>query len=168
MFDVARLIALVWAVVVVARARARVEGLALVVALYFFALAVASGVTIRNEGPLEPMIALLLALVGPTSMPRGRLPSLPGANLVVSWPAIVNAVACVSLVALARRLGARIDELPESSLETKRLDRLGRALVLVAAFEGIAAGTRLLPWMLDWGWGGSSPIFESAPALEPK
>jgi hypothetical protein len=168
MFDVARLIALTWALVVVLRARARLEAISLAVVGYFFALALVSGFTIRREGPLDPMFGLLLALIGPTSIPRGALPSLPGARLVVAHPAVVNVLACAALVALAWRLASRAYRLPAASLETSRLDRLGRALVLVAAFEGISAATRILPSMLDWGWGGSDPIFEGAPAIAPK
>jgi hypothetical protein len=168
MFDAARILALVWALAVVVRARAWIEAAVLLVLAYFFTLAVASGFTVRSEGPLEPMIALILALIGPTAMPRGALPPLPGAWLVVTWPAAVDVALCVALVARERSLAARVDTLPESSLETARLDRLGRALVLVAALEGMSAGLHVLPHMLDWGAGGSDPIFEGAPLLKPR
>ncbi len=168
MFDVARLLALAWALVAVIRGRAQLEAFSIVLVGYFFALAVVSGFTIRSEGPLDPMFALLLALIGPTSIPRGALPALPGARLVVAYPAFVNILACAALVALAWRLSARAYRLPAASLETNRLDRLARVLVLVAAFEGISAATRVLPYMLDWGWGGSDPIFQGAPATAPK
>jgi hypothetical protein len=168
MFDVARVIALLWALVVVVRARAWIEGAALGVLTYAFALSVASGVTIRNEGALQPMIALMLALIGPTAMPRGPLPPLPGAWLVVTWPAAVSVALCLVLVVRERALAARVDQLPESSAETARLDRLGRVLVLLAALEGVSAGLHALPRVLDWGSGGDDPIYEGAPALTPR
>jgi len=154
--------------VVVVRTRAWLEAVVLGVVAYFFALAVASGFTVRSDGPMQPMMALLLALIGPTSLPRGALPPLTGARLVVAWPAVVNIVASGALAARAWRLGARVYELPAASPETSRLARLGRALVLIAAFEGISAATRVLPYMLDWGWGGGDPIFEGAPAGSPR
>ncbi len=151
MFDLARAVAIAWTLVVVFRARAWIDlGVVLAVA-YFFALEVTSGFTVRSEGAQEPMMALVLALIGPSAIPRGALPALPCASLVVQWPAMVNIVTCVVLLVRDRSLTARVEELPQSSDETRTLDRVMRALVLVAAFEGIAAGVRVLPHVLDWG-----------------
>jgi hypothetical protein len=155
LFDVARAIAIVWALVVVFRARARVDAIVILAVAYLFALEVASGFTVRREGVQEPMMALVLALVGPSAIPRGALPGLLGASLVVRWPATVNVAACAVLIARDRILSARIDTLPAFSNETRNLDRVGRVLVLIAAFEGIGAGTRALPFVLDWGAEGS-------------
>lgn len=151
MLDVARILALAWALVVVVRARAWVEAALIVAVAYFFALAVVSGFTIRSEGAEEPMVALLLVFIGPTAMPRGPLAPLPGASLVVAWPAAIEIGALVALLARERSVAARVLALPESSAETARLDRLGRALVLVAVLEAISAWTRVMPYVLGGG-----------------
>jgi hypothetical protein len=152
MFDVARLLALGWALLVASRSRAWLELTVLAFASYLFALEVASGLTIRSEGPQEPLVAMLLALIGPTAMPRGHLPAaLPLALPVVRWPAVVNLAVATLLVVPARKLLARIDELPQFSPATRHLGRVALALILVAVFEGVSAGTRVLPALLDRG-----------------
>ena len=148
MFDVARIIAIAWALVVVVRARAWVEAALILAVAYLFTLAVVSGFTIRNEGAEEPMMALLLVFIGPTAMPRGALPPLPGASLVRVWPAAIDVAALAALLARERSVAARVLALPESTAETARLDRLGRALVLVAVLEAISAWTRVMPHVL--------------------
>ena len=129
---------------------------------YLFALEVASGITIRAEGPQEPIVIMLLAIIGPTAMPRGHLPPLPLASFVVRWPALVNGAAAAALILPARRLISRIDDLPQFSPETRRLGQVALALFLVAVFEGLGAGTRVIPVMLDWGSGGER-FFPRAP-----
>jgi hypothetical protein len=152
LFDVARLLALAWALTVAVRARTWLAVGALLVVAYAFALEVASGFTIRDEGPQEPIVAMLLALIGPSAMPRGHLPAwLPLAAPVVRWPALVNAFAAVMLLVPARRLAAQIARLPQFSPDTKRADRVAVALYLVAVFEGISAATRGLPLLLSGG-----------------
>jgi hypothetical protein len=154
MFDVGRVLAIGWALLVACRARAWLEAVILGVVAYLFALEVVSGITIRAEGPQEPIVVMLLAIIGPTAMPRGHLPPLPLASFVVHWPALVNVVAAAALILPARRLISRIDDLPHFSPETGRLGRVALALFLVAVFEALSAGTRAIPVMLDWGSGG--------------
>jgi len=161
MFDVARALALLWALLLMARTRAWLELAVLFVVVYLFGLEIASGFTIRSEGPQEPTVALLLALIGPSAMPRGHLPSFPLAGLVVHWPALTNVLAGAALFVTARRAAPLIDALPQFSEETRRLQRIMLSVYLLAVFEGVSAGTRVLPVMLDWGAGGQ--IFDHLP-----
>ena len=77
MFDAARALALVWALVRAAHARSWLSMALLVTVAYAFALSIASGITIREDGPMSPIMAILLAIIGPSALPRGRLPPLP-------------------------------------------------------------------------------------------
>jgi hypothetical protein len=151
---VGRALSIVWSAWLVWRARAWLATVPLCLTAYLFALAVVSGFTIRSEGPQEPLMALVLALLGPSAIPRGRLPSVPLAFIVVNWPLAANALAAAALLLPIRRLITRIDGLPQFSPETHRLGRVVVSLSLLATFEGISAGTRALPLLLDWGAGG--------------
>jgi hypothetical protein len=148
-FDVARLLALAYALALAGRRRAWLELGVLGFAAYVLGLEIASGFTVRNEGPQEPMMALVLALIGPSAIPRGRLPAVPLALAVVARPALVDAVVAGALAVSAKRLGDRARRIPAAfSDEVMRLDRLATAMVLVAVFEGIAVGVRVLPDVL--------------------
>jgi hypothetical protein len=167
MFDLARVLAVGWALYASYRARASLQLGALLLVTYVFGLELASGFTIRSEGPQEPIVAMLPALIGPTAMPRGHLPAWPLASLVVHWPTLVDLAAVPTLLYPVRSLRLRIDELPQFSLETQRLARVILALTLVAVFQAISAGTRAFPVLLDWGEGDSElftrPPWESQP-----
>jgi hypothetical protein len=118
----------------------------LAIVVYVLGLEIASGFTVRREGPQQPMMALVLALVGPSAIPRGRLPGVPLAQAVVTRPGLVDMAAGAALVVAAKRLGDRARQIPAAfSDEVMRLDRLATAMVLLAVFEGIAVGVRLLP-----------------------
>ena len=136
MFDFGRVLAIGWALFVVCRARAWLEAVILGVVAYLFALEVASGITLRAEGPQEPIVVVLPAIIGPTAMPRGHLSPLPLGAFVVQWPALVNVAAAAALILPARRLISRIDDLPQFSPETRRLGQVALALFLVAVLEG--------------------------------
>lgn len=153
MFDAGRLLAFAWAFVHVLRARAWPGVAALALAAYAFGLGVTSGLTVRAEGPMPPILAVLLALIGPTSLPRGALPSVPLAALVLRAPAVADLALGGALLFVARRINARVDQLPQFSEATRQLSRAGLAIVLVAVLEGVAAAIRLLPEFLDWGTG---------------
>ncbi len=161
MFDLGRALAILWVVLVILRTRTWRAVPPLGLAAYLFALAVASGITIRNEGPQEPMMSLLLILIGPTAMPRGHLPALPLAAFVVRWPLLANVFSGALLAIPAWRLMARSNALPAASDEADRLGRAALALSIVVGFEGLSAGTRAVPYLLDWGAGGQ--IFGDLP-----
>jgi hypothetical protein len=148
MFDVGRAFAMLWGGLVVVRTRTWVAALPLGLTAYLFALGVASGITVRTEGAQEPMMAMLLVIVGPTSMPRGRLPRLPLASLATNWPLLANFVGVAVLVLAARRLAAREAALPAFSSQNARLGRVVLALWMVAGFEGLSAGTRAVMSLL--------------------
>ena len=122
----------------------------LVVAAYVFALTIASGFAIRANGPMAPMMGLLLIFMGPSTLPRGALPPLlPLGTLVVRWPALADAASCVALLFLARRIVARVEHLPQFAESSHRISRAALAIVLVAVFAGLAASIRLLPELLE-------------------
>jgi hypothetical protein len=151
MFDLLRALAVLWGTFVVVRARAWVALLPLVAAGWLFALAVASGIALRHEGPQELMTAILLAIIGPTAVPRGRLlPSIPLASFVTSWPLLANVLAALALISVARWFGRRLDRAPQASEEATRLEHTVLALWLVAGSEGLSAGTRAVLYALDW------------------
>lgn len=149
MFDVGRAVILGWVLVRAWRARNAVSLMCVAVVAYLFALAVVSGITIRSEGPQEPFVALVLALVGPSAMPRGSLPDVPLAAFLVKHPAVVNVLAATGTGAVVQRLTGRLDSLPATSESAARLDRLRLSLVLLMTSEGICAATRLLPHVLE-------------------
>jgi hypothetical protein len=153
MFDAGRTLVFLWALAHVLRARSWLAAIPLAVTGYLFALAVASGVALRDEGPMSPVMAIVLGLMGPSAMPRGHLPPLPLASAVIGVPAIVNVVLCAVLVATARRMIDRAQHLPQFSEATRGVGRAATAIILVAVFEGLAASLRLLPDLLDWGAG---------------
>ena len=151
MFDAGRVLVLLWALACALRARSRLAVGMLAICAYMFGLSVASGITVREDGPLNPMMAVLLAVVGPSALPRGRLPAFPLASIALERPAIVNVVLCAALVIAARRLIGAAQHLPQFEAHTRSVGRAATALVLVAVFEGLAASLRLVPEFLEWG-----------------
>jgi hypothetical protein len=151
MFDAGRTLAFAWALFCVLRVRAWLAVAALALAAYVFALAIASGFTVRADGPMSPVMAPLLAILGPTSLPRGALPPWPLAAVVVHAPVAGDLAMGVALLAVARRMIARAYHLPQFSERTHQISRAALAIVLVAVFEGLSAATRALPALLDWG-----------------
>ena len=99
-------------------------------------------------------MSMLLILIGPTAMPRGHLPGLPLVWLVAHWPLVANLLAGAVVAIPARRFMQLSDGLPPASDEADRLGRVALALSIVAGFEGLSAGTRAIPYLLDWGAGG--------------
>jgi hypothetical protein len=87
----------------------------LVLAAWLFALAVVSGITIRDEGPQEPMTAIMLAIIGPTA--NGPRPPSVGSPLAftVSWPLLANLVAVAALLVAARWFSGWLDATPQAS-----------------------------------------------------
>jgi hypothetical protein len=151
MFDAGHVLVFAWAFVRVVRARLWGEAAVLAVAAYVFALTIASGFAIRANGPMAPMMGLLLIFMGPSTLPRGALPPLPFAALVVRWPAMLDAAICVALLFVARRVVARVERLPQFAESSHRISRAALAIVLVAVFAGLAASIRLLPDVLVAG-----------------
>jgi hypothetical protein len=150
MFDLLRALAMLWGTVVLMRARAWVAVLPLALAAWLLGLAVASGITVRNEGPLDAMMAIMLAIIGPSAIPRGHLPAaIPLASLVTSWPLLASLLAAAALVIAARWLGGRLDAMPQASEKGAQLERAVLALWLVAGSEGLSAGTRAVLYALD-------------------
>jgi hypothetical protein len=147
-FDVVRAAALVWAIVAATRVRARWEWPLLALVGYVFALELVSGFTIRAEGPLVPMLALLLIFLGPSSMPRGALPAVPLAAAVVHWPVVVGAASAGALALASRLVTARARAQPEHSDLYPRTHALALALTLLAALDGILVVARVLPWIV--------------------
>jgi hypothetical protein len=154
-FDIGRLCALVWALTAALRARRPIEVCALACVAYWLGLELTSGFTVRSDGPMMPMVALLLVILGPSAMPRGRLPSLPMAGLAVHRAAAVDGLACVLLLALAWSTSRRAGRLPELAPGRARILGVASSVTLLAVFEGIFALARLLPNLLgdDLGTG---------------
>jgi hypothetical protein len=152
-FDAGRILAFAWALALVLRARVWLGVVALASAAYLFGLSVASGFTVRADGPMSPLVAVLLALMGPSAIPRGALPSLPFADAVVHWPALVDIATGAALFLVARRLNARAERLPPFAETTQRLSRAALALVLVAVFQALSGSMRLIPVLLERGAG---------------
>ena len=145
MFDAGRLLALVWAIFRVARARARVDGAVLALAAYTFALEVWSGFTIRDEGAMDPILAVALGLLGPTALPRGPIPPLPLAGLVLHFPAALNVVEIVALLVVSQRRRAYVGTLSPFDPATLLQGRAALAVMLLAVFDGLSAVLRIIP-----------------------
>jgi hypothetical protein len=156
MFDVARALVILWAAFAVVRTRVWLASLPLALTAYLFAVAVVGGFTIRSEGALEPMWSMLLVIVGPSALPRGRIPPVPFGSLIASWPLCASLVAITALLVVARGIGVRESAAAASSPENERLGRIVLALWLVAGFEGLNVATRALPLFLDRGGGAQS------------
>jgi len=118
---------------------------------YLFGLAVASGINVRLEGPQEPITVLLLVIGGPTAIPRGRLPPLPLASLVVGSPLLVDLIPIITLLLVTWRLASRSRRLPAFSPENERISRVVLALWVVAGIEGLSLATRAVPRLFDRG-----------------
>lgn len=145
MLDVARAVGLVWAAFMAWRARGWREGLVLAAFAYVFALEVASGFTVRDEGPLMPLVALVIVFLGPSAMPRGHLPALPLAWAVVRWPATLSAARAGLLALASSRTTARARALPEHADGTPRVHRLAVALFFLVVLDVMSAVARVLP-----------------------
>jgi len=149
MLDCGRVVIFAWALFRVARAREWAGEAAVAIAAYLFALSVVSGFTIRATGSMNPLFGLSLVFLGPSSLPRGPLPPLPLADVVIAAPVATNAIVSLALLVLARRWNARIAGLPHFADATYCLARASLALVLVAVFEGFAAVLRVMPELLN-------------------
>ena len=86
MFDILRILGMVWTGYASIKARSGLSFIVLGLAAYVLGLEVASGITVRNEGPMVPVFALLLVFLGPSGMPRGHLPALPLASAIIRLP----------------------------------------------------------------------------------
>jgi len=150
-FDVGRALAMIWASLVILRARVWDAILPIALAAYLFALAVTSGINVRHEGPQEPMAVLLLVIGGPTAIPRGRPPGLPLASLVVGSPLLADLIVIGTLLLVTWRLASRSQGLPAFSPENERLHRVVLALLMVAGVEGLSLATRAVPRLFDSG-----------------
>lgn len=148
MFDVGRILVFAWALFRAGRGRVWGAAVAVAASAYFFAVAVASGFAVRNEGPMNPMYGLLLVFLGPASLPRGDVHALPLGSLVRAAPVAIDALSSAALLSVAGALTGRVRRLPEFSDATVRIAQAANALVLAAVFEGLAAAIRLLPELL--------------------
>ncbi len=149
MFDAGRILVFGWAFYRVARAREWGAAAVVTLAAYLFALSVASGLRVRADGPMSPLLAVVLGLVGPTAMPRGA-PAAPSRRVGRSVLRSRGVAPSAALLLVVRRMLARVRELPQFSPQTHRIARASLALVLLAVFEGLAAAVRALPTFLDW------------------
>ena len=149
MFDLGRAAALLWALYVVLRTRRPIETTIVLLACYVFALEIASGFAIRHQGAMEPIQGALLVLMGPSSLPRGRLPALPLADIVVRWPALAHAATAALLALPFATIFHRTGRLRPESDESRRLSRAAVALMLVATLECLAMASRILPYVMS-------------------
>jgi hypothetical protein len=149
MFDLARVAAVLWALAAIGRARAWSYVPILAALAYLLALEIASGVTVRDQGPLNPLISLVLVFVGPSGMPRGPLPPLPLAAAVVDSPLLVSIATALVLALFSWRAHRAASPLPEFSETVARADRVELAFVLLAVLEVMSVFSRLLPRLLD-------------------
>jgi hypothetical protein len=148
MLDLGRVAALVWTLFAIGRTRRWPEAGVLAFAAYLLGLEITAGITIRSQGAQEPILAILLVLLGPSGMPPGPIPELPLAWLVrlpATAHALASAALAVPFVTLARR-AARL--MPESS-EAAALDRAALAFLLAATLEGLEAGALSVPRLLS-------------------
>jgi hypothetical protein len=145
--DVVRAAVLAWALLVACRARAWQQAWLLGLVFYVFALEVAGAFTFERQAALTPSTVNLVILLGPSGMPRGDLPPLPFAGLVVQWPAFTNAIVALLVTSHRRRLVARIGQLgqPAEGARALALRRVSSALAAVAFVEGLCALTGQLP-----------------------
>ncbi len=149
MFDAARTIALVWVLIVAYRARMWGAVVAALAVAYFLALEVASGITVRDQGPMMPAVSLVLAFIGPSVLPRGPLPSVLFARAAVEWPATVDGITCLALAVVSWRASRRVTELPACEEHLiRRGSSVVLALMLSAVFQGLVFAMRLLPVLL--------------------
>jgi hypothetical protein len=144
-FDLGRALALLWALSAAWRARGWREAILLAACSYVFALEVASGIAVRDEGPLMPVLSLVLVFLGPSGMPRGHLPAWPLGDVVRHWPATVNAAVGAVVGYVCWRRHARSRASNEYAADYRSSTRLELALLLIAVFEGVYAVARALP-----------------------
>jgi hypothetical protein len=78
-------------------------------------------------------------------MPRGPLPALPIAAIVVSWPAVVTAVSAATFALASNRATARARAMPEHADATARLHRFAMSLAFLAVLEATSTVARILP-----------------------
>lgn len=145
MFDIVRIIAMVWAGYASIKARSGLALMALGLAAYVLGLEVASGITVRNEGPMVPVFALLLVFLGPSGMPRGHLPALPLASAIVRLPTLVHGAAALGWFGLAGVILRRRATVAEHSSQYDETGRLLGATILLAVFETFYVFARVLP-----------------------
>jgi hypothetical protein len=148
MFDVGRIVALAWALRTALRSRAWLPVAVLALAGYVFALELWSGFTVREQGPLVPMLALLLVFLGPSAMPRGPLPAVPLAGLVVAWPGVARLLACAAFAAVAARVLAGARSMPAHSEQLARAHAVFRSLLLCAVIDAMSLVEHVLPVLL--------------------
>jgi hypothetical protein len=155
MFDVARALALGWALfrsLQVRRPGGRLATLLVIAAAYPLILAVAGGVAASAgaSGPLDAAYAALFFVLGPSFLPRGPLPAaVPLARVVLEWPAVVDLGIAVAMGVVSRRLADHAADLPLGRQdEALRWSRLSLALVLIFVFQLLATMLRVAPALL--------------------
>jgi hypothetical protein len=147
-FDVARVLALAWALLRALQVPSRWTALLVVVAAYPLALQVAGGLHAAGTGTLDPAYGFLLLAIGPSFLPPGTpsavLGRFPLAPLVLRWPAISDLVVALAMWVASRRLADRAAELPIArQAEALRWSRLSLAIVLLQVMELLAAIARI-------------------------
>jgi hypothetical protein len=148
-FDIARFVALGWSLVLAARARGLGRIACLVALIYVVALEWASGIAVRDEGPLEPAVSMLLIFLGPSALPRGHLAGWPLAPLVIRWPAVVDVVACGLLFGMSHLLSRRASRLPaRDEAVIVQVGREATALTWCAVLQLLSVFLRELPAVL--------------------
>ena len=149
MFDLVRTVGLVWLLVVASRARSWTAVWGASAMAYILALEVASGITIRNQGPMVPVLSMVLVFIGPSAMPRGPLTPLPHAHSIVAWPSVVDGLACVALAILSWRISQRVSSLPVREEDRiRQTSRVALALMASAVCQGLLVAFRLLPALM--------------------
>jgi hypothetical protein len=148
-FDAGRAVAIAWALFVACRARTPLAATMVAVTAYLYGLEIAAGFTIRDQGPMDPILACLLVAIGPSGMPPGPLGSLPLAAVAVRWPALLHLLAALLLVIPFALLHRRCARLWPESKEARRLGSAALALLIAAVLEAIEAGMLFLPYVMS-------------------
>jgi hypothetical protein len=148
-FDLARAVAVVWAVARTLRARAWGDAAVLAIAAYVFALAVWSGFVGSPDPRLAFSLAIELGLVGPSALPRGPLPAVPLAAVVMGWPATLDLISAAAVLGVSQRRLALVQHLSPFSRESDQLRRAAVSAVLVGVLTTIAGLLRVLLWVAE-------------------
>ena len=148
MFDLARILALVWALLRSLQVPSRWTALLVVAAAYPLAVQMEGGLHAADTGTLDPAYGFLLLAIGPSFLPPGAplapLSRLPLARLVLRWPALGDLVVALAMGIVSRRLADHAADLPIArQAEALRWSRLSLACVLIQVLALLAALARV-------------------------
>ncbi len=148
MFDLARALALAWALLRALQVPSRRTALLVVVAVYPLALQVAAGLHAADSGTLDPAYGFLFLAIGPSFLPSGTpsaaLSRFPLAPLVLRWPAASDLIIALAMWIVSRRLADHAADLPIARQdEALRWSRLSLAVVLLQVLALLAALARV-------------------------